>query len=266
MSVSFVSSGEGSQTTSSTSFTQSFNIGTPASNGALVIKLMVSSGTASSLAVTWAGTTMFNIASTTIADTNQSVTFTLFGLINPTAGTNNAAATWVTSAEASMGFFSFAGADQAANSTTFINGTTVNVGGNHTSQSGSVTTVSGNATCFIWQFGQDPTGVSGNTPTPDWISTGLGASVGDYSEGQHTLSTTTSDSYSGAQTVADFLKGCGCSIKASAGGAATNVPYQPYFQQFLASKRKSVGWSPLSDPRRKIWRPERGIIIPKKAA
>lgn len=219
--VAFVSSGNADNgVTSSLAFSTTFNIGTVTANGALVIWLVVGSSTATSLSITWNGVSMFNVANTTVSNAGQTIQFTLFGLINPASGSNSAAASWATTNSLSMmGFWSFTGADQSANSTTFINGTTVAVAGNHSSQSGSVTTANGDATVFAWGTGQDPTGVSGNTPTPDWINTTFGANAGTFGEGQHTLSTTSSDSYSAATTVADFMMGCGCRIKQSSGAA-----------------------------------------------
>jgi len=49
----------------------------------------------------------------------------------------------------------------------------------------------------------------------------------------------------------------------SVSGAA-QTPYQPYFQQMLASKREPiVGWREGYDHRWRRWRRERGLIVPK---
>lgn len=216
-SVAFVSSGSADNgLTSNLAFSTTFNIGTVTSNGALVIFLVLGgNATATSLAVTWNGVSMFTVASTTVSNAGQGFICTLFGLINPASGSHSAAATWATTSSTSMmGFWSFTGADQSANSTTFINGVT-NVTGNNTSKSQAVTTANGDATVFGWGCGQDPTGVSGNAPTPDWIDTTYGNDNGTYPQGQHILSTTASDSYTVAIGTSDFLMGAGCHIKAS---------------------------------------------------
>jgi hypothetical protein len=50
-----------------------------------------------------------------------------------------------------------------------------------------------------------------------------------------------------------------------AAGGAAQVPYQPYFQQMLASRRKpTIGWKEGYDNRWRRWRRLRGVIVPDR--
>lgn len=54
-------------------------------------------------------------------------------------------------------------------------------------------------------------------------------------------------------------------IQGTIPGGAAQTPYQPYFQQMLASKRgPSVGWREGYDHRWRRWRRERGLIVPTR--
>lgn len=224
MAVSFVSSGVTDTISTNSPFsTSAFNIGT-LTNGALVVWVFLGSASApSSISATWNSVSMLQVPSTATASANTGYV-TMFGLINPANGGNTLSVTFAgfSGVSGMLGFFSFSGSDQSANSTTFINGVSFQSSSTNTTFTQAVTTANGNATCFGWGSAQTLTAAS-CTPALDWHDNNI-ANIGLDGGGQHTLSSTSSDSYKMVQGATDNAEGCGCSILASAGGGDTLMP------------------------------------------
>lgn len=255
--VQFVSTNSSTSAQVGTGATFSLNAGTM-TNGALVLGLMMGGGNAAptSIAATWNGVSMFTPTggSVTSGASNAQV---IMGLINPANGTNNLVISWGGGGTFALGIglWSFSGADQSANSTTFINAIAAHPA-NAANTTVSITTVSGNASAISWDQGQAD---NGSTPTPDVINTNLNSLTGDTQVCQHILSTTTSDSYTMKQSVADIVFYAGCDVKAA--GAADTLAPSP---GLLHMRRKSIGWTPLSDSRSRIFRPRPKFYLPRK--
>jgi hypothetical protein len=87
-------------------------------------------------------------------------------------------------------------------------------------------------------------------------------SVVTGSGSEHQIVSTPGTSLTGTGTAAGGSGVAAWCVTFMAGTAAAQTPYQPYFQQMLASRRKAfVGWREGYDHR---WRRHRGLIVPTR--
>ena len=79
-----------------------------------------SNSTISGLAMTWNGTAMTQIGTTTVFDGTNVLSVYLFGLVNPASGNNSAVATWTNNSNnTALNVTSFTGCNQTGGTTTF---------------------------------------------------------------------------------------------------------------------------------------------------
>lgn len=173
-----------------------------------------------------------------------------YSLHSPASGAKTFAFSWTGTRTVTVMAISFTGSNGVQNGN-FHAGTT-------NSPSLTITTVSGNATCAVVSDDGGTT-INSMTPTQDQSETG-----GPNTMLNHVLSSGTSNVHSASLGAADNTVMSGLDVIAASAGAA-QTPYQPYFQQMLASKRKPVsGWREGYDHRWRRWRRQRGLIVPDK--
>lgn len=215
MSVSFVTSGKSATVGAASTFSATFNIGTCDT----VVFSVETDGAAQVTfsAATWNAVNLFHVSGATSTANAGSGQLDWFALQAPANGSHTVSVTLTsgTSAWCIIGFQSFNNGDQTGGATSFNNGVAKNGGGADLTLSQAVGSANGDASVFCWVCGL---AVSSESPTADWTDSTSGAAGG--SAGQHTLSTSASDSYSVTLGSADQINGAGFHIKAAAAGVA----------------------------------------------
>lgn len=119
---------------SATSFSDSANmtVGSGSNRGlvALITWGRGSSGGSqlpTAISLTWAGQALTLIPNT-VLDNNNVSAVSIYGLLNPTSGTQTFAGSWTGAADFTVSLVSFTGVDQSSFATSFINGITANGG------------------------------------------------------------------------------------------------------------------------------------------
>src|SRR6266853_481192 len=208
MAITFINSGQiNNGGTAGTTLSGTVNIGTC---DALGVAVLTNTSTVTVTTLTWNGVTVPAVASTTVTDAGAG-TLQWFALAGPASGSHSLAVTVSASTLIVLGWISYSGVDQTGGTTSFNNGVTSDA--TSTTHTLAVTTANGDATACAANVAQAFSGTQ--TPTQDWQVT---SNV--ISEGQHILSTTTSDSYTATIAVSDTLMQSGFHFKAAAGGAA----------------------------------------------
>lgn len=190
----------------------------------------------------------------------------LFGIVAPASGNQTFAVTpsVTTGNEFYVYGVSFSNVDQTGGATTFAHSAGTN-NASTTSLADTITTTNGNYTMMGGCIG---TGSTTSTiqlsavATQDWFKTDGAAGICFGAAGK-SASSGSSAAWTVHNSSPDFAVAAGVDIVAAA--AAAQTPYQPYFQQMLASKRKPfVGWREGYDHRWRRWRRERGLIVPNR--
>lgn len=195
-----------------TTLSASINIGT-LTNGALLVYLTGNTTLAANItAFTYAGASITGKLIASGGPSSGAGTNLLYGVVAPANGSNTLSVTVNTTDNLGIGWWSFNGVDQTGGTTTFYNGVYSAGTGAQTSRNPSQATNNGDATVFGWQGG---VGFSGTqTPVADWTF------IPNFqNEGQHQLSTSSSDSYLATISSSDQLDYVATSIKAVAAGA-----------------------------------------------
>lgn len=232
------------------------------SNRALVVEISTDGATPSFSSVAWAGQSMTSIPNTHITASGVGDIF-LYGLLAPTSGANNLVLTFTGIASTDLLHVycvSFTGVNQSSISAAFPNGTTNSSGGG-TSTPSTVTITTGGTNDIALAFHvNDTTGTFSSVNNTNLYIDNFGShqnTASNYGTGASSVTLT------GTMSVASTWGVSGTDISAAA--VAGNVPYQPYFQQMLASKRKeAVGWREGYDHRWRKWRRTRNLFVPDK--
>lgn len=157
---------------STASFVSSFNytgltIGTGLSNSYLVISVSFAGGIPSGISITWNGTSMTQIG--LVSDSTGGQAACLFGLTNPTSGSNTAAVTWTNSSSVAVCGTSWAGVDQT---TPFVNTVTLNDQASSSSGFATITSSIGDAVIAVFQTQLGTISVDHTQVYKDSINTG----------------------------------------------------------------------------------------------
>jgi hypothetical protein len=192
-------------------------------NRALVAQI-VWSGTVTSPSLRWdsAGTNQA-LAQITNAGVTNTVRSELWGLVAPTSGAKNLAASWTTARDVCVNGVAWTGVDQTGGVTSFAHGTSGT--GNSTAPStGAVTSAVGNAVMAAHCTQGAPISVN-NTQTFLDTTPATMSGAGNRAAGAATVTMTAT--LSGSALWASV----GADIVAAGAGGAAQVPYQPWYQQ-----------------------------------